>query len=66
MDVKYHFLRQTVQEGKIKLEYVSTHGQLADIVFTKVLPRPQFLKVRALLGLRNYIFLQDEGTAKAA
>jgi hypothetical protein len=65
MDVKYHFLRQTVQEGKIKLEYISTHDQLADI-FTKMLPQPQFLKPRTLLGLRNYIFPQDEGSAKAA
>jgi hypothetical protein len=65
MDVKYHFLRQAVQEGKIKLEYISTHDQLADI-FTKMLPQPQFLKLRSLIGLRDYIFQNDAATAKAA
>jgi hypothetical protein len=43
MDVKYHFLRQAVQEGKINLKYVDTKDQLADI-FTKMFP--QFRKLR--------------------
>jgi hypothetical protein len=65
MDVKYHFLRQGVQEGKIKLSYISTHDQLADIS-TKMLPQPQFLKLRSLIGLRGYIFQGDAATSKAA
>ena len=55
MGVKYHFLRQAVQEGKINLKYVDTKKQLADI-FTKQLPEPQFVKLRAAVGRRYYRF----------
>jgi hypothetical protein len=36
IEVRYHFLRDNVEKGKIALIYVPTHGQLADI-FTKPL-----------------------------
>ena len=55
MDTKYHFLRQAVQEGKINLKYVDTKEQLADI-FTKMLPFPQFRKLRTEIGRRHYQF----------
>ena len=55
MDVKYHFLRQAVQEGKINLKYVDTKNQLADI-FTKQLPQPQFMALRTAIGRRYYEF----------
>jgi hypothetical protein len=55
MDVKYHFLRQAVQEGKINLKYVDTKKQLADI-FTKQLPVTQFVKLRTPIGRRYYQF----------
>ena len=55
MDVKYYFLRQAVQEGKINLKYVDTKKQLADI-FTKQLPEPQFVKLRTAVGRRYYRF----------
>ena len=55
MDVKYHFLRQAVQEGKINLKYVDTKKQLADI-FTKQLPVTQFVKLRSPIGRRYYRF----------
>jgi len=53
MDVKYHFLRQAVQEGNINLKYVDTKKQLADI-FTKQLPEPQFVNLRTAIGRRYY------------
>jgi len=55
MDVKYHFLRQAVQEGKINLKYVDTKKQLADI-FTKQLPVTQFVQLRTSIGRRYYQF----------
>ena len=39
--IKYHFVREQVVEKNIKLEYVGTKEQIADI-FTKPLPRETF------------------------
>ena len=40
-DVKYHYLRQKIAEGEVKLMYINTKDQLADI-FTKALGPAQF------------------------
>ena len=50
IDIKHHFIRETVQTGKITLSYCPTANMLADI-FTKRLPRTQFEKLRYGLGL---------------
>jgi hypothetical protein len=34
IDITYHFIRECISEGKIKLSFVRTHNQLAD-GFTK-------------------------------
>ena len=39
--IKLHFLRDKVQNNELKLVYVPTQGQVADI-FTKALPRELF------------------------
>ena len=39
--IKFHFLREQVLNNTIKMEYVSTHCQIADI-FTKPLRQQQF------------------------
>ena len=43
--IKYHFLREQVLEQKVKLEYVPSKEQVADI-FTKPLPREAFEYLR--------------------
>eukprot|EP00253_Pinus_taeda_P022525 PITA_22525 len=43
--IKYHFLREQVLEQKVKLEYVPSKEQVADI-FTKPLPRETFEYLR--------------------
>eukprot|EP00253_Pinus_taeda_P008410 PITA_08410 len=43
--IKYHFLREQVLEQKVKLEYVPSEEQVADI-FTKPLPRETFEYLR--------------------
>eukprot|EP00253_Pinus_taeda_P020694 PITA_20694 len=43
--IKYHFLREQVFEKKVKLEYVSSKEQVADIL-TKPLPRETFEYLR--------------------
>ena len=48
--IKYHFLREQVLEQKVKLEYVPSKEQVADI-FTKPLPRETFEYLRKKLGV---------------
>ena len=48
--IKYHFVRELVQDKEIKLEYVHTKEQIADI-FTKPLTKDAFLYLRGKLGV---------------
>eukprot|EP00253_Pinus_taeda_P028499 PITA_28499 len=48
--IKYHFLREQVLEQKVKLEYVPSKEQVADI-FTKPLPRETFEYLKQKLGV---------------
>jgi hypothetical protein len=54
--IQYHFLRDHQQQGDIKIAYVSTKEQLADI-FTKPLDEKTFTKLRNELNIldsRNF------------
>ena len=48
--IKYHFLRELVQDKEVRLEYVNTKEQIIDI-FTKPLPKDAFLYLRGKLGV---------------
>ena len=48
--IKYHFVKELVQEKEIRLEYVHTKELIADI-FTKLLPKDAFLYLRGKLGV---------------
>lgn len=50
IDVKYHFVRECVQKKEIKLIYVSTENQLADMM-TKALSKVKLKKLTNLIGL---------------
>lgn len=50
--LRYHFIRQYVQEGVIKPQYISTHQNIADM-FTKNLPKDRFLELRQGIGLTH-------------
>ena len=45
VDVRYHFIRDYVEDRTIKLHYCETHKMLADIL-TKAIPRPQHQRLR--------------------
>ena len=52
---RFHFIRQCVSQGEIRLEPISTHLQISDI-FTKPLPVAQFLYLRdKLLNLQEEV-----------
>ena len=46
VDIRYHFIRDYVKDGTIKLFYCETIKMLADIL-TKALPRPQHQRLRS-------------------
>eukprot|EP00253_Pinus_taeda_P028609 PITA_28609 len=48
--IKYHFLREQVLEKKVKLEYVPSKEQVADIL-TKPLPKETFEYLKQKLGV---------------
>ena len=48
IDVRYHFVRERLARGDIRIDYISTEEQVADI-FTKTSSRDLFKKFRARL-----------------
>lgn len=50
IDVKYNYIKQKVEQNIVKIEYISTKDQLAD-VFTKPLGKTIFVKLVDKLGL---------------
>jgi Reverse transcriptase (RNA-dependent DNA polymerase) len=48
LNIKYHHFRQAVAEGKIKIQYVRSHLQLADIL-TKALGISLFIALRSII-----------------
>jgi hypothetical protein len=50
IDVMFHFLRDLVKDGVIKLEFCGTKEQVADVM-TKPLKLDQFQKLRQMLGV---------------
>ena len=48
--LRHHFIRDLVEDKKIKLEYIHTEKQLADI-FNKALDANRFENLRSSLGL---------------
>jgi hypothetical protein len=50
IEVRYHFLRDNVEKGKIALIHVLPHDQLADI-FTKPLDQATFTRLQGQLGV---------------
>lgn len=52
IDVRYHYLRNLCNEEVMKLVFVGTNDQVADIM-TKPIKLDQFVKLRSLLGMRS-------------
>ena len=50
IEIKYHYIRDMVQRGAVKLLYVATEEQIADVL-TKPLARLKFEYFRERLGV---------------
>nr|GEX99255.1 retrovirus-related Pol polyprotein from transposon TNT 1-94 [Tanacetum cinerariifolium] len=62
--VRYHFIKEHVEKGTIKLYFVKTDYQLADI-FTKALPADRFNYLVRRLGMRSLSPKELEHLAKS-
>ena len=52
IDVKYHFIRECIDEGLVEVNHVWTNYQLADVL-TKAVGRVRFVEMRQKLGVRE-------------
>ena len=50
IEIKYHYIKDTVQRGAVKLQYVATDEQIADVL-TKPLARVKVEYLREMLGV---------------
>ena len=50
IEIKYHYIRDMVQRGAVKLQYVSVKEHIADVL-TKPLARMKFEYFREKLGV---------------
>ena len=53
IEIRYHFIRDCFEKGKIEVKYVPTANQIAD-VFTKPLDPTAFQKLVSMLGMLNF------------
>ena len=54
IEVYHHYVRDKVEDGTIRLDYLDTKGMLADML-TKPLQKAEHTKLTTLLGLRRRI-----------
>lgn len=52
IDTRYHYIRESVENGRIIVEHVASEEQLADIL-TKPLGRVKFIEMRSKIGLQT-------------
>ena len=49
--IKYHYVRELVEDKRVNMEYIHTKEQIADI-FTKPLPKDTYEYLRGKLGVK--------------
>jgi len=53
IDIKYHYIRELVENNKIRILYINTKEQLADLL-TKPIAGPAFTLWKEKIGLEKY------------
>ena len=54
IDTRYHYIRECIARKEVRVEYVKSQDQAADI-FTKPLKRETFIKLRSIIGVTNQV-----------
>nr|GFA78430.1 retrovirus-related Pol polyprotein from transposon TNT 1-94 [Tanacetum cinerariifolium] len=54
IDIRYHFIKEQVENGVIELYFINTEYQLADL-FTKALGRDRIEFLTTKLGMRSFM-----------
>ena len=49
--IKYHYVRELVEDKKVKMEYIHTKEQILEI-FTKPFPKDTYEYLRGKLGVK--------------
>ena len=52
INIRFHFIREALQEGVIDVKFCQSEDQLTDI-FTKTLPKERFNQLRLKLGVKH-------------
>jgi len=52
IDARFHFIREDVKNGEVKIMHVASHDQVADIL-TKLLLTALFEKLKEMIGMKN-------------
>ena len=55
IEIRYHFIRECVEQGRIGIDYVRTSDQLADILTKAKLGRIVFQELRRRIGMSEII-----------
>ena len=50
IDTRYHYIRECITKQDVKLKYVKSQDQIADI-FTKPLKKEDFVRLRNTIGI---------------
>ena len=58
VEIHYHFVRELVNSKQLRIGYVSTKDQLADLL-TKALPKQWFLPFKSKLHVLPTVSLQE-------
>lgn len=61
IDIRYHFVREKVEDNQVVLEYCPTQDMLADIM-TKSIPATQFCILRSKLGIQAPRAVESSGS----
>ena len=59
--IRYHFVREKVEDGHVAIEYYPTLNMLTDLM-TKPIPAVQFGALRSKLGIQASVAIESSGS----
>ena len=59
IEIAYHYKRYKIEQGEIKIYYIQTAENIADL-YTKPVKRQKFLRIITLLGIDRCVDPDDE------